>query len=116
MKKCYFHQDEVLYLKYLVSSKGISIEFQKIKVVKERPELKSVQDIKVFLGFAKFYWQFIQGLNRIAAPLTSMLNMPASLERSMSYKLEFDDDGGSDSINGHGVSDNGIELAKNLGK
>ena len=32
-----------------------------------------MQDIQVFIGFANFYWHFIQSFNRIAAPLTSML-------------------------------------------
>ena len=34
---------------------------------------KVSQDIQVFLGFANFYWRFIQGFSKIAAPLTSML-------------------------------------------
>ena len=59
LKKCRFHQDEVRFLGYVVSSKGISMEAERIEVVKEWPEPKSVQDIQVFLGFANFYWQFI---------------------------------------------------------
>ena len=38
-----------------MSSKGISMEAKRIEMVKEWPESKSVQDIQVFLGFAKFY-------------------------------------------------------------
>ena len=45
LKKCHFHQDEVCFLGYVVSSKGISIKAEKIEVVKEWPEPKSVQDI-----------------------------------------------------------------------
>ena len=41
--------------------------------VKAWPESKSVQDIQVFIGFANFYQRFIQGFNKIAALLTSML-------------------------------------------
>ena len=80
LKKCRFHQDEVCFLGYVVSSKGISMEVKRIKVVRKWPEPKSVRDIQVFLGFANFYRQFIQGFSRIAAPLTSMLkttNEPA---------------------------------------
>ena len=32
-----------------------------------------IKDIQVFIGFANFYWRFIQGFSRIAAPLTSIL-------------------------------------------
>ena len=73
LKKYCFHQDEVYFLGYVVSSKDISIEAERIEEVKEWPEPKSVQDIHVFLGFANFYWRFIQDFNRIAALLISML-------------------------------------------
>ena len=64
----------------MVSSKDICIEDQRIKVVKQWPKPQLVQDIQVFFGFANFYQQLIQGFNRIAAPLTSMLKTPKSIE------------------------------------
>ena len=70
LKKCCFHQDEVCFLGYVVLSKGISIEAKRIEVVKDWPEPKSVRNIQVFLGFANFYWRFIQGFSKIIAPLT----------------------------------------------
>ena len=109
LKKCRFHQDEVRFLGYVVSSKGISMEAERIEVVRKWPEPKSVRDIQVFLGFTNFYWQFIQGFNRIAAPLISMLKTAASPER---LTLEEVDDGeGSDGVDGSGV-----EIAKKSGK
>ena len=59
VKKCWFHQDEVCFLEYVVLSKRISIKVKKIEVVKDWPELKSVRNIQVFLSFANFYRQFI---------------------------------------------------------
>ena len=53
--------------------RGIMIEEEKIEVVKTWPEPQSVRDIQVFLGFVNFYRRFIRNFNRIAAPLTSML-------------------------------------------
>ena len=35
LKKYCFHQDEICFLEYVVSSKGISMEVKKIEVVKE---------------------------------------------------------------------------------
>lgn len=49
------------------------MEEERIEAVKNWPEPKSVRDIQVFLGFANFYRQFIQGCSKIAGPLTSML-------------------------------------------
>ena len=78
LKKCCFHQGEIRFLGYVVSFKGISMEAEKIEVVKEWPEPKSVGDIQVFLGFANFYWRFIRGFSKIAASLTSMLKTTVS--------------------------------------
>ena len=49
-----------------------------------------VKDIQVFIGFANFYWRFIQGFSKIAAPLTLMLKMIA-LADLMPRALEVDD-------------------------
>ena len=127
LKKCRFHQDEVRFLGYVVSSKGISMEAERIEVVKDWPEPKSVRDIQVFLGFANFYQRFIQGFSRIAAPFTLMLKTtgslvkPASSRNNGSRSASSRNDnsrpafGGNDSdskINGVGVGENGVEYAK----
>ena len=73
LKKCRFHQEEVRFLGYVVSSQGIRMEEERIDAVKAWPEPKSIRDIQVFIGFANFYQRFIQGFSKIAALLTSML-------------------------------------------
>ena len=78
LKKCYFHQDEIHFLRYVISFKNISIKAKKPEVIKEWPELKSILDIQVFLDFANFYWQFIQSFNKIATPFMLMLKTTMS--------------------------------------
>ena len=46
---------------------------ERINIVKALPKPKLVRDIQVFIGFANLYRRFIQGFNKIAAPLTSIL-------------------------------------------
>ena len=41
LKKCWFHQDEVRFLGYVVLSKGISMEAERIEAVKDWPKPKS---------------------------------------------------------------------------
>ena len=77
------------------------MEAERIEVVKKWLELKSVQNIEVFLGFVNFYWQFIQGFSNIAVLLTSMLKTAAPLERLTLEKVG--DGEGSDSVDGGGV-------------
>ena len=78
LKKCRFHKDEIRFLGYVVLSQGIRMEDKRIEVVRNWPEPKSVRDIQVFIGFANFYQQFIQGFSRIAARLTLMLKTTGS--------------------------------------
>ena len=73
LKKYHFHQEEVRFLGYVVSSQEIRMEEERIDAVKAWPETKSIRNIQVFIRFANFYRRFIQGFSKIAAPLTSML-------------------------------------------
>ena len=95
-------------------------------MIRKWPELKSVRDILVFLGFANFYWQFIQGFSRIAALFTSILkttNEPApnrnngsksvSSRKNDSRPASGRNDGDGE-VNGFGGD--GMEYAKKLGK
>ena len=111
LKKCRFYQDEIRFLGYIVSSKGISMEAKRIEVVKEWPELKSVRDIQVFLGFANFYRRFIQGFSKIAAPLTSMLKTTMS-----SQVLVADEVLAADEVDGIEGGDESIEKCGKLSK
>ena len=77
LKKCCFHQEEVCFLGYVVSSQRIRMEEERIDAVKAWLEPKSIRDIQVFIGFANFYRRFIQGFSKIAALLTSMLKTSA---------------------------------------
>ena len=57
------------------------MEVERIEVVKDWSKPKSVRNIQVFLGFANFYWRFIQGFSKIAALLTSMLKTIGSSDK-----------------------------------
>ena len=127
LKKCRFYQDKVRFLEYVVLLKRINMEAERIKVVKDWPEPKSVRNIQVFLGFANFYWQFIQGFSRIVAPFTSMLkttglpDKPASSRndgsklassRNNKNKPAFRRNNGDKEVDEVGIDGNGVEYAK----
>ena len=42
LKKCQFYQDEICFLGYVVLSKRINMEAERIEVIRKGPELKSV--------------------------------------------------------------------------
>ena len=102
---------------------------EKIELMRDWPELMSVCNIQVFLGFPNFYWQFIQNFNRIIAPLISILKMTGSPDkpapnrnngsRSASNKNNnsrpaLGKNDGNDKFDKFGGDD--VEYAKKLGK
>ena len=81
LKKCSFHTDEVKFLGFLVLSKGVSMEDSRIESVRDWPEPTNVREIQVFIRFANFYRQFIEGFSRIAAPLTALVKDPSNAKK-----------------------------------
>ena len=111
LKKCWFHKDKVCFLGYIVLAQEVRMEDEQIKAVKNWPEPTSVRDIQVFIGFANFYWRFIQGFSRIATSLTSLLKTTGSSE-SAPKVFRADDD---EVVGGGGGRANGtvVNLFKN---
>ena len=106
LKKCRFHQDEVRFLGYVVSAQRVRMEDERIEAVRNWTEPKSVRDIQVFLGFANFYWRFIQDLSKIAGPLTSMLRTTRLAEHS---SLSMPEDAEVGSVGGGDCEDETVE-------
>ena len=98
---------------------------EKIEVVKDWSEPKSVRNIQIFLGFANFYRQFIQSFSRIAASLPSILkttNKPApnrndgsrlASSRNNDERSAFEKNDGNGEASRFG---DGVEHAKKSGK
>ena len=111
----------------MILLKGLNIEAKRIEVVKDWLEPKLVRDIQVFLGFANFYWRFIQSFSRIAALFTSMLKTtgspdePASSRNNSNRSASSRNDNsrpaseknnGDGEVDRVGVNRNGMEHAK----
>ena len=57
--KCIFYTKNVEFLDFIITPRGIIIDFAYVKAIKEWPKPKSYRDIQVFLSFANFYRRFI---------------------------------------------------------
>jgi transposase InsO family protein len=72
-EKCAFHRDEIEYLGYIVSPRGVQMDPKKVSAIVDWPEPASVRQLQVFLGFANFYRRFIHSYSKVASPLTRLL-------------------------------------------
>ncbi|XP_057485167.1 uncharacterized protein LOC130771560, partial [Actinidia eriantha] len=58
---------------FVVSSKGIEVDEEKIKAIQEWPTPSSVNNVRSFHGLASFYRRFVKDFSTIAAPLTEVI-------------------------------------------
>lgn len=57
---------------HVISVEGIAVDPKKIKTNMECTTLKNVANIRSFLGLARYYRRFIEGLSNITFPMTSL--------------------------------------------
>ena len=72
LEKCSFEQDSVVFLGFVVSASGISMDTSKIQTILDWQTPTSIRDIQVFLGFAQFYRRFIRNFAQIAKPISDL--------------------------------------------
>ncbi|XP_057443382.1 uncharacterized protein LOC130735376 [Lotus japonicus] len=59
--------------RFVVSSKGVQVDEEKIKAIQEWPTPKSVGDVRSFHGLASFYRRFVKDFSTLAAPLNEVV-------------------------------------------
>jgi len=59
--KCCFIAKSITFLGHVVSNKGTKPDLSKIDVVLHFPELRTVTNIKSFLGLIGYYWNYVRG-------------------------------------------------------
>lgn len=72
LKKCELGKTELTFVGFKITAQGISPSPEKVKVVQHWPQMRNVQEVRQFIGFAQFYKRFIKDFASIAAPLTDL--------------------------------------------
>jgi hypothetical protein len=69
IKKCEFSIKRTKYLGFIISTNGIEVDPEKVEIIRNWKEPRTVKGIQSFLGFCNFYRRFIQDYGIIARPL-----------------------------------------------
>ena len=72
LKKCAFFQRETRYLGYVISSKGISPDQEKIKVMRNMLPPTTVREVRALVGTFSYYRRFLPNFSDIAAPIINL--------------------------------------------
>ena len=67
-----FWLTEMRFLGHVVSASGVSVDPEKVEAVMSWERLKSVFEIRSFLGLAGYYRRFIEDFSRLATPMTRL--------------------------------------------
>ncbi len=70
--KCYFAKQEVNFLGFTISDKGLSPDPSKITAIKDFPRPRDLTELRRFLGMASYYRRFIAGFTEIVSPLNKL--------------------------------------------
>jgi hypothetical protein len=80
LKKYSFCMDKVVFLGYFISAKGIEVDEEKVKAIKEWPTPKSITEVGSFHSLTSFYRRFVKTFSTLATPLTKIV------KKSMGFK------------------------------
>ena len=84
--KCLLCQHSITHLGFHYLAEGVTPSIDKTKTIAEWPVPKSAKELRSFLGFAKFYRNFVPGFAKISAPLNDLTGKSTASHGQLSTK------------------------------
>ena len=72
LEKCSFGMTQVKYLGYIIDELGVHVDPTKIQVIRYWPAPTTLTELRIFLGLANFYRNFVLGFSHITWPLSQV--------------------------------------------
>ena len=91
LPKCTFAKDKLVFLGFVVSSKGIEVDDSKVEAILNWPTPTSVGQIRSFHGLAGFYRRFVKDFSTIACPLNELTKKNVPFVWGKAQQLAFDE-------------------------
>ena len=88
--KCHLAKAELKFLGHQVSGKGIEVDTDKVKAIREMPPPTDKRGIRGFIGMASYYRKFIPEFSEVAAPLTALTKKDARFKWLDEHQKAFD--------------------------
>jgi hypothetical protein len=63
---------KVLYLGHIIGAKGVQVYQEKILSIREWPTLKTLTELRGFLGLCTYYKKFVKGFSQMCVPLPDL--------------------------------------------
>ena len=86
-KKSEFFMEEIHFLGHIVSKNGVRMDPAKVEAIVNWPDLRTVHDVRSFLGLCSYYRRFIRLFAEIASPLHALTHKGAKF-RWMEWEKE----------------------------
>jgi len=90
LNKCCFLYEEVEFLGYVITAKGIQPSNSGIVAVKEFPTPKCIRDVQSFLGLCSYFRKFVKDFSLIAGPLYDLVKKGITFEFGPKQKEAFE--------------------------
>ncbi|GJX96862.1 putative reverse transcriptase domain-containing protein [Tanacetum coccineum] len=87
--KCDFWLSRVQFIGHVIDSEGIHVDPAKIESTKDWASLKTLTEIRQFLGIAGYYRRFIEGFSKIDKPMTKLTQKNVKFDWSEKEKAAF---------------------------
>ena len=72
VEKCFFEQSSIKYLGIIILENKVQMDKEKLSGVLEWLVLTKVKQVQAFLGFANFYYRFIENFAKMSKPLSDL--------------------------------------------